>query len=319
MILNKTKIEIKPSRGYINQHSIFLFICLFLQYSTSTGQNKDLKSIPFEYLKNQIIIEVQLNNDKNFVYMLLDTGVDPSVIDLKTAEKLKLNIERDSVGIASGRGNDVASVFPTLLTNLVIQDRNFGNVDGLAFDMDGISKKLGRKVHGILGYSFLKDKIVRINYKNRTIQFLDSKQALKSYTSKNAKTYSFFTDGDDMIPLINNFKINDRQFIASLDTGSSLNIQVYEHSLNNLNLNDLDKDKLKESELHGAQGKKKTFKTILKSLQLGDDLIFENQDLTISAIKNQDQIRMGNVGNRFFQKFNLVFDYVDKKVVFELN
>ena len=301
---------------FIGTNLIFL---MCLTYMSCKAQNSSITSVPFQYIKNQILIDIKLNNQDETLFMFLDTGVDPSVIDIETADRMNLKIERDNEGEASGRGNDKAKVFPTVLDELVIQNENYGNIEALAFNMSGLEDKFGTKVHGILGYSFLKDKIFRIDYQHKVIQFFKSREDLENHLSHNAKKLKFYIDGEDMIPLIYDFKINNNKFIASFDTGSSLNIQIYEHRLVDVKMDTIDLNKLKESQLYGAQGKKKTVTTMIDSFVINNNLVFNSQDITISSIKNEEQLRMGNIGNKFLEHFKVTFDYVNKEIVLERN
>lgn len=59
--------------------------------------------VPFDLSQSEIGIEVTVNGEP--LYVLLDTGVDPSVIDLRRAENLHLKIDRNGGGELSGFGN----------------------------------------------------------------------------------------------------------------------------------------------------------------------------------------------------------------------
>lgn len=288
-----------------------------LLISSCQAQSTIKKTVPFRYVKNQILIEIKLDKEGGNLYMLLDTGVDPSVIDYRTAEAYDLKVETDDEGVAEGRGTDKVKVYPTVLDELYIGNEKFNTIEALAFDMSGLAKKLGSPIHGILGYSFIKGKIFRIDYQNKEIQFFESEEGLDRELSDDAIRLSFETDGEDMIPILGDFKVNGHEFMASLDTGSSLNIQIYRHRLGDVQLDSLNMDKLKSSALYGAQGKKETYTTTIDLFELGDALAFKNQELTISTIKNKKQLRMGNIGNRFLENFRVSFDYINKKVVFE--
>lgn len=281
------------------------------------AQSTSKLTVPFRYVKNQILIQTKLDDHGESLYMLLDTGVDPSVIDYRTAEAYDLKVETDDEGVAEGRGSDTVKVYPTVLDELYIDNEKFNNIEALAFDMSGLAKKLGSPIHGILGYSFIKGKIFRIDYQNKEIQFFESEEDLEQQLSDEAIRLSYKTDGEDMIPILGDFKVDGHEFMASLDTGSSLNIQIYRHRLGDVQLDSLDLDKLKSSALYGAQGKKETYTTTIDLFELGDALAFENQELTISTIKNKKQLRMGNIGNRFLENFRVSFDYINNKVVFE--
>lgn len=295
----------------------YILACFVVIVIPCQAQNITKNIIPFQYIKNQILIEVKLNNSSKKLYMLFDTGVDPSVIDLRTAEELNLKVEKGNEGEASGRGNESAKIYPTIFKELLIQNERHKNIEALAFDMSLLEKKIGTKVHGILGYSFIKDKIFRIDYKNKTIQFFKSSEELNKHLSSESKRLKLYTDDDDMIPLVDDISINNNRFLASFDTGSSLNIQIYEHSLEDLKLDSIDLSKLDESQLFGAQGRKKTVITTLDSIVVSNDIVFNKQEITISSIKNTEQLRMGNIGNKFLDHFKVTFDYLNKEIILE--
>ena len=56
---------------------------------------------------------------------------------------------------------------------MAIGSRGFGPVDALAADMHAMSAAYGRTLDAVLGYSFLKDKMVLIDYPNRKVVLLD--------------------------------------------------------------------------------------------------------------------------------------------------
>jgi hypothetical protein len=287
----------------------FLFLSIF-----SCIKKEKFEVIEFDYIKNQIILSVHIGENGPY-NMLLDTGVDPSVIDFETAKDLELPIDTLQPGNGEGRGNDKIVVFPTLITNLKINNQNYGTVDALTMDLKKLGEPLGKKLHGILGYSFLKGKIIRINYNDQIVQIFDSDKDLSKSISDKAYITEFINDGDDMIPIIDKFEINGKKFIGSLDTGSSLNIQVYMHYREKF---DIALDTTKNSEIIGAQGKKAVFNSSVKDISI-DKFRFENESVTISTIKNKQQLRMGNIGNKFLDNFIITFDYLNNKVIMEKN
>jgi len=60
-------------------------------------------TVPFDFSRHAIGLDVTVKGAP--LYMILDTGVDPSAIDLKRAEALGLPIQRDNAGEASGEGD----------------------------------------------------------------------------------------------------------------------------------------------------------------------------------------------------------------------
>ncbi len=291
------------------------FICIVLAYSLfACAQKEEYHKASFEFIKEQIILKAVINGKGNH-HFLLDTGVDPSVIDHQTAIDLHLPIATEG-GSASGRGDDKVQVFPTKMkVNLGMDSGD--EIEALTLDMNALNKKLGRKVHGILGYSFLKDKRLVIDYQNNTVTFCKNEKAFQNQFKNQIIKTNFFYDREDRIPLIDYFIINDKKFIASIDTGSSLNIQVYHHRLADVGLDYLDLTNTKVSEISGAQGKKKIFDTTLKNITVANAIQFEDERLTVSEIKNTEQLRMGNIGNEFLQNFKVGFDYFNNGFILE--
>lgn len=306
-----------PNKQCLNRIMATIWAVIALWAISCHSQSRSKRTVPFRYVKNQILIETKLDDHGENLYMLLDTGVDPSVIDYRTAEAYNLKVDIDDEGEAEGRGTDKVKVYPTMLEELYIANEKFNHIEALAFDMSGLAEKLGSPIHGILGYSFIKGKIFRIDYQNREIQFFENGEDLKRELAEDAMYLPYKTDGEDMIPLLGGFKLNGHEFLASVDTGSSLNIQIYRHRLGDVQMDSLDMDTLKSSELLGAQGKKETYMTTIDLFELDGKLAFEDQELTISSIKKKNQLRMGNIGNRFLENFRVTFDYINKKVVLE--
>jgi hypothetical protein len=77
-----------------------LVILFGLGSSIVSGQTL---SVPFDFSHSEIGIDAAVNGEPLFI--LLDTGVDPSVIDLQRAEALHFKIDRNAGGQVSGFGN----------------------------------------------------------------------------------------------------------------------------------------------------------------------------------------------------------------------
>jgi hypothetical protein len=73
-------------------------LCCFAQ-----AKNKDqVIEFPFEFHKNEIILQVSVNGKDPF-NMMLDTGTDPSGVDLATAKELGLKLHPLGTEITGGR------------------------------------------------------------------------------------------------------------------------------------------------------------------------------------------------------------------------
>ncbi len=119
-------------------------------------------NVPFDFSRKAIGIDVTVHGVP--LYVLLDTGVDPSVISITRAELLGLQVNRAAGGEASGYGDSKsARAFPATIDGLSIRGLSFPPIDALAADTTTISRNYRRDIDGVLGYSFLKDRIVLID------------------------------------------------------------------------------------------------------------------------------------------------------------
>jgi predicted aspartyl protease len=103
--------------------------------------------VPFDFYRNAIIVQVKVNGKGPF-NMLLDTGVDPSVIDLSTAKEIGLKLA--SVGHqGTGGGTDINLTYETKLPLLELGSLTTRNVETLAVDLSKVNETLGKRLQGI--------------------------------------------------------------------------------------------------------------------------------------------------------------------------
>lgn len=187
-------------------------------------------TVPFDFSKSAVEVDVNVRGTP--LHMLLDTGVNPSVIDLATADRLGLPVDRGDGGEASGFGDGPgAAVFPATVAGLAIGGQSFAGFDALAADMGGISAGLGRRVDGVLGYSFLSDKTVLVDYVAHRVAILPRAedaapliQACKTRWTTPLKTV-------DSFPVIPDFRLGEARAPVSLDTGSTGQIGLFQSAL----------------------------------------------------------------------------------------
>ena len=128
--------------------------------------------IPFEFYRNQIVLQVDIAGQGPFS-MLLDTGTDPSAIDLATARRIGLKIKAEGHRVAGG-GTEVNLGYETSLPVVQVGGLSARNISAIAIDLSKLSEQLGRAAHGVLGHSFLNGRTVQIDYPNRIIRFYDA-------------------------------------------------------------------------------------------------------------------------------------------------
>lgn len=274
--------------------------------------------VPFDFSQSEIAVEATVNGEP--VFVLLDTGVDPSAIDLHRAEALHLKIDRNAGGAVSGFGNtEQPTAFPATIEGFAIGGHKFGSFDALASDLSGLSAKYGRKLDAIIGYSFLKDKIILIDYPGRTVQLLDRASEAKSAGKSCRVKWSApmrLLEGENW-PLIPQLRLGDAVISATLDTGSSGFIMFYEGALD---MPGVRAALVQKGEVKGGgfQGEEKRDEYVFnKPVGFSRFELPPGRTVTLRHAKGSPS-DLANVGNKFFESLGLkmMLDYRHRKISF---
>jgi hypothetical protein len=126
--------------------------------------------IPFEYRDGLIWVKVRTAGATEPLNFLLDTGAGSSVLDLGTARRLGVSLgsrERvQRVGEAASARR--ANGFAAELAGIPVQSNPF------ALDLAGTSALCSRRIDGLIGHDFFRNRIVQIDFKARCIRVLGS-------------------------------------------------------------------------------------------------------------------------------------------------
>lgn len=292
-----------------------LVILFGLEGGTVFGQTL---RVPFDFSQSEIAIDATVNGEP--LYILLDTGVDPSSIDLQRAEALHLKIDRNAGGQVSGFGNtEQPTAFPTTIQGFAISGHKFGSFDALASDLSALSAKYGRRVDAFIGYSFLRDKIILVDYPERTLLLLDRPLAATSATKSCRTKWSApmqLLEGENW-PLIPQLRLGDAVISATLDTGSSGSITLYEGALDMHGVRSalVQKGEVNSGGFHGEE----RFKEYVFNKPIG----FASFELPPGAAVTLRNVKgslpnLANVGNKLFASMGLkmMLDYRHRTMTF---
>jgi predicted aspartyl protease len=292
-------------------------LLLFVVASCAHAQNaKDPAEIPFEFLHNQIVVQVRVNGKGPF-NMLIDTDTDPSAIDAATAKELGLQIGTNGTP-ASGGGTGANIVYPTRLGTVEIGAISARDVAAVTIDLTKFGGRIGKPIHGVLGFSFLKDRIVQIDYVNSKIRFFSVSPYPRielAPNTVNTIALSFRREDGDVI--IDSVFINNEKMRATLDTGSSGTFTLTPEAVAVLKPNDQAQDGGTRQSI-GYNGMYQTESGVLKTVRLGrysaESMPAEFWLPNTGHDKKKFQV---NIGNGFFQDFLVTFDFKSKIVVLE--
>lgn len=285
----------------------------------ATQASAESLTVPFDYGHTAIGLDVTIKGTP--LHMLLDTGVDPSAIDTVRAEALGLKIDRAGSGEATGEGDaKEARIFPATIEGLAIAGRAFAPIDAAALNMGTLSAQYGRPLDGVLGYSFLADKIVLIDYTRRTLGILDrpadawpSVQSCRKHWSVALEAF-----GDDNIPKLPDFRLSKASGPISLDTGSNGGIALYQPALDLPGVRAALVEK-GEIAFAGARGTGKTKTYVLNApVGFGPFTLPAGQAVTLRDAQQSTDARVANMGNKLFaaMKLKMLLNYRDRVMTF---
>lgn len=293
------------------------FGCVGLGVLMGAAQAAPL-DVPFDFSRSEIALTVSVKGTP--LTVLLDTGVDPSVIDLARAESLHLPLDKKDAGEVAGQGSAKSAVaYPSTITGLVIGGRSFKPVEALANDLGALSAHYGAKLDGVLGYSFLKDQTLLVDYAKSRVTFFDNPGQVRSYVKTCKKNWSIPLKDfeDDATPAVP-FRFGTAEGLISLDTGSSGTMTLYPDTLK---LDGVKAALVENGVSHGAGARgTTTAKSYALNLPVGVGPFSSPPGQTVVLHENKgfSDPRVANVGNKFFANLGLkiLFDYRGKTLSF---
>jgi predicted aspartyl protease len=290
---------------------ISLSVCV-IAAAGQTAKPAKFIEVPFELHRNSVIIQVKVNGKGPFS-MLLDTGTSPSALDRDAAVEMGLTIGKDNLG-GRGTGTDEIESFTTSIHDLQIGGLKAANVEARVVErLSNIGKQLGRPLHGVLGYSLLKGRVVQFDYPARTIRFYSGSFTPKRKPGNSAvKRFKLLDD----TPMIEDIRINGKKVSATLDTGSNGSVRLTAAATKRLGLEETAADSAAVNAT-GFGGTAIYRKGVLSSLAIGAVNAAEIE--VIYVMKDKEDVKTAdcNLGNAFFSAFSVLFDYQKRLVVFE--
>lgn len=244
-------------------------------------------TVPFELVRNQIVLSAMIGGQGPF-NLLLDTTIS---------------------GEASGTGSGRTLIYPGEIAGLELGGHAFEPFPTVASTIIGqLGERLGRPLHGILGVSFLGSRTVRVDYPARRVSFYDEPWPHEPVPGGVALPLS--RNGNDVV--VDPFHVNGRPFRMSLDTGSSLTLELYSHTVTELGLDSL-RAGAEAGTVMGARGRAEIMTARVDSIGIGP-LQVRDAEVTFPE---RDGSTDGNLGNGYLSGFVLTVDYLGGRLLLE--
>lgn len=289
--------------------------CLLLAVACAAcfaqGASKDqVIEVPFEFYRNEIIVQVKINGQGPF-NMMLDTGTNPSAIEVMTAKALGLKLESAGKPVTGG-GTSANLAYATKLPLVELGGLAAKNVEALAVDLSKVSQGLGRRLDGALGQSLLNGRIVQIDYANRVVRFYSQSPIATQANTANLTVLPFHYNDD---VLIDEVLVNGKKLVGNIDTGSSGLFSLTPAAVSYLGLKE-DVSRGAVSTGVGYNGAAENRQGKVANVTVGG-ISIDSPTVTFFA-KGSGRDRKPwsvNIGNQFFKDFVVTIDYRRKLIM----
>lgn len=124
--------------------------------------------VPAQIDQNLVLVPVRIGSSPELTF-ILDTGAETTVVASDRIADAGLSGGVGSSGTAQG-GEIETRLFRNV--NIRVGSLDIGKSTVAAVDLAGLSAGVGRRIDGILGYDFFRDRVVRIDYSTRKIEML---------------------------------------------------------------------------------------------------------------------------------------------------
>lgn len=275
----------------------------------------DESSVPFHFIRNSIVVGVNISGAGPFE-MLFDTGVNPSLVDLNLARKLGLTLSANGEQ-PSGGGSGTNMAYPTILPKVDLNGLIAENVDCLAADLSKTSVALGIPLQGVLGYSFMKDRVFEIDYARHLLIFHPRSPFSHGTVPQNdaRRTFVRFRFQDEI--LIEGVRVNGNPVTANLDTGSNATFQVTPAAVETLGLRP-QVEQADESSSVGINGTTANRSGHVKLITLGAITAVNPKVVFYGRGTGHDNEAWGvRIGNEFLENYIVTIDFKNLIVGFE--
>lgn len=301
-----------------------LLYLFFLSYPFSVfAQSSDdlnnpsrfITKFPFTQLTGGVImIKAQFDNLKEPLNFILDTG--SGAISLDSATVAEFNIPNAPSGKSVRGIAGVKAVNHALNHSLTFPRLK---VDSLTFyinDYDLLTSVYGIKIDGIIGYSFLKRYIVKVDFDSMNIEIFTPGKY--KYPRNGTLFYPTFT----ALPILP-FIIQDEKKIQPkfyIDTGAGLSLLVTEQMAGDSSFF-MKKRKPLPILAQGLGGKKAIKITITKKVKIGPYSFKKVPTHVLDDTYNVISYPFlgGLIGNDLLRRFNLVINYPAKEFFIKPN
>jgi hypothetical protein len=268
--------------------------------------------VPFDLIDNRIFVNAKVNGQGPF-HLLLDTGA-AATLRMEVAAQLGLVKENDFE--TGGVGSGTVSGYRTHLRAVEIGKAHVEDIESNVLPFDDTPAVFGTaRVDGYIGYEFFEKYVVKHDYENRTVTFLD------------AKTFQYAGSGEilrieatEYVPVVEG-KLDGVPAKFGIDTGARSSLIVYGPYVASHGLREKYKPKFQGVTGWGIGGPVRSEIARIDSVELGGAKI----DRVVARFSlNKTGATAGNskaglIGPDILKRFTVICDYKRKRLILEKN
>lgn len=264
-----------------------------------------LTKFPFKQLSGGVIlIEAHFSNIPQVLHFILDTGSGAISLDSATAVQNHVGQEpsgKSLIGIVGSKKVDYIRNQTLKLPGLEIDSLDF-----YVNDYEILSEVYGIKIDGIIGYSFLKNHIVCVNFDEHEIEVYSPGEIFYP------KRGSLLKPSLKTIPVQEVLLKDDKKRRGKfyIDTGAGLNFLMTEDFVKDSSLL-LSRRKPVPIQVQGPGGKKRMMLTVIKEVKIGP---YKFKKVPVNILEDDANVFAypktgGIVGNDLLRRFNMIINY----------
>ena len=286
----------------------------FLKAPTATAQELD-----FEFYKEHIYMNTTVNGKP--ARLILDTGASDIMLDSTFLADSGLTFAKKGRARISGAGNgtEECSIIVDGVT-VALGGRKFKPQFTAILDFREILES--DKVDGLIGMKYLSDKVIKIDYKNQKITFLDklNPEMAKSFSAVPIE-WDPKHPGTSMFPM--EVTLPSGKVIAGkalLDTGAGVAVSFNATGAARFKLDEIEGKKPYEKKHGGVGGADNGFKFDIDGIKVGG-LSVPVKEGYFSTNKNGAMAKasyIAIIGNKYWKNFDLILDVRNNKLYLKL-
>ena len=265
-------------------------------------------------LGGHIFIQGQIGQSRP-LWFILDSGGMNTTVSARIAKELSL--QSSAVGTVTGSGEHAEQI--RLIDHVVIRlpEIEFSRRNVAAIPLESLEASFGRPIDGILGYDFISQFAVEIEYARKVVRFNDP--AAYSYQGPGSEFPIKWAAGQPAVDIT--IQVAGRPpstALFHLDTGAGSTIEFYSPFVMSTKLLEALPRKV-EVAGRGVGGDSSSYYGRIASMSIGDFTV-RNPVAALSGAQAGSMssgAAAGLIGGRFFRRFTLIFDQARGRIILE--